>query len=64
MFTELSSSLNFNNTVNVIEKRKDLFSSTASNIQIREKIYKYNNKKYNVYKKHLRIFEKEYEWLK
>ena len=32
LFTELSSSLNFNNTVNVIEKRKDLFSK-IKNIQ-------------------------------
>ena len=31
-------------------KRKDLFTSTASNIQIRQKIYKYNDTKYNVYK--------------
>ena len=45
-------------------KRKDLFSSTASNIQIREKIYKYNNTKYDVYKKHLKEFEQEYNWLK
>ena len=44
-------------------KRKDLFSNTASNIQIREKIYKYNNK-YNVYKKYIKKFEQEYSWLK
>ena len=45
-------------------KRKDLFSSTASNIQIREKIYKYNDEKYNVYKKYIKKFEQEYKWLK
>ncbi len=45
-------------------KRKDLFSTTASNIQIREKIYKYKNAKYDVYKKHLKEFEHEYDWLK
>tara|TARA_A100001011_G_scaffold372785_1_gene431559 strand:+ start:420 stop:1817 length:1398 start_codon:yes stop_codon:yes gene_type:complete len=45
-------------------KRKDLFSTTASNQQIREKIYKYNNAKYEVYKKHIKEFEQEYDWLK
>ena len=44
-------------------KRKDLFSNTASNIQIREKIYKYSNK-YDVYKKYIKKFEQEYSWLK
>ena len=45
-------------------KRKDLFSTTASNIQIREKIYKYKKEKYDVYKERLKKFEQEYEWLK
>ena len=45
-------------------KRKDLFSATASNVQIREKIYKYDNSKYNVYQKHIKEFEKKYTWLK
>ena len=44
-------------------KRKDLYSSTASNIQIREKIYDYNKLKYNDYKKNLKEFEQKYEWL-
>ena len=44
-------------------KRKDLYSSTASNIQIREKIYDYNKLKYNDYKKYLKEFEQKYEWL-
>ena len=45
-------------------KRRDLFSTTASNIQIREKIYKYNNTKYDVYRNHLKQFEQDYSWLK
>ena len=45
-------------------KRKDLFSNTASNIQIREKIYHYDDKKYDTYKKYLKKFEQEYSWLK
>ena len=45
-------------------KRKDLFSNTASNIQIREKIYHYDDKKYETYKKYLKKFEQEYSWLK
>jgi len=44
-------------------KRTDLFSKTASNIQIREKIYKYDNDKYNVYKKFIKEFENEYSWI-
>ena len=40
-------------------KRKDLLSMTASNIQIREKIKKYDNKKYNAYKNHVQDFEKK-----
>ena len=45
-------------------KRKDLFSATSSNIQIREKIFKYNEEKYNVYKDYLKKFEQDYNWLK
>tara|TARA_Y100000591_G_C21606582_1_gene580647 strand:- start:94 stop:810 length:717 start_codon:yes stop_codon:yes gene_type:complete len=45
-------------------KRKDLFSTTASNIQIREKIYNYKDAKYSVYKKYITDFENEYRWLK
>ncbi len=44
-------------------KRKDLISKTASNIQIREKIYKYDNEKYQIYKKFIRKFEGKYSWL-
>ena len=45
-------------------KRKDLFSTTASNIQIREKIYEYDHDKYEVYKKYIKKFEEKYNWLK
>lgn len=45
-------------------KRKDLFSKTASNIQIREKIYEYDKKKYIEYKKYIEDFKNQYEWLK
>tara|TARA_Y100000389_G_C17427444_1_gene500436 strand:+ start:330 stop:1733 length:1404 start_codon:yes stop_codon:yes gene_type:complete len=44
-------------------KRTDLFSKTASNIQIREKIYRYDKDKYNVYKKFIKGFENKYSWL-
>lgn len=45
-------------------KRKDLFSTTASNVQIREKIYRYKNAKYSVYKKYIKEFEPKFSWLK
>ena len=43
-------------------KRKDLFSKTASNIQIREGIYKHSNDKYAPYKKILEKYQKKYSW--
>tara|TARA_B100001121_G_scaffold165983_1_gene145083 strand:- start:4740 stop:6131 length:1392 start_codon:yes stop_codon:yes gene_type:complete len=45
-------------------KRKDLFSSTASNIQIREKIFKYNKEKYLAYEKYIKEFSSDFHWLK
>jgi len=45
------------------QKREDLLVSTASNIQIREKIKKYDFEKYNSYKKLLENFESQYEWI-
>ena len=36
--------------------RKDLIISTASNIQVRKNIIKYNYKKYTPYKDFLKIF--------
>jgi len=43
-------------------KRKDLFSKTASNIQIRKGIYKHSNDKYAPYKKILEKYQKKYSW--
>ena len=43
-------------------KRKDLISKTASNIQIRESIYKHSLKKYLPYKKYLEDYGKKYSW--
>ena len=48
--------LNFNN-------RKDLLISTASNIQIRDNIKKYDKDKYKPYKNLLKSFSNKYEWL-
>jgi len=45
-------------------KRKDLFSKTASNIQIREAIYKQSSKKYLPYKEFLMDYGKKYSWFK
>ena len=41
-------------------KRKDLFSKTASNVQIREAIYKHSANKYLPYKKLLNKYGKKY----
>ena len=43
-------------------KRKDLFSKTASNTQIREGIYKHSEDKYVPYKKLLNKYGKKYSW--
>ena len=43
-------------------KRKDLISKTASNIQIREAIYKHSFEKYMPYKKLLVEYGKKYSW--
>ncbi len=43
-------------------KRKDLTSKTASNIQIREAIYKHSSKKYSPYKKLLKEYSEKYMW--
>ncbi|WP_415320807.1 sulfotransferase [Candidatus Pelagibacter sp. Uisw_092] len=44
-------------------KRKDLFSSTASNIQIRSSLRKYDQDKYKPYKHILKNFIDKYDWL-
>ena len=43
-------------------KRKDLISKTASNIQIRDSIYKHSLKTYLPYKKYLKDYGKKYSW--
>ncbi len=43
--------------------RKDLLISTASNIQIRENIKKYDNEKYKPYRGYISIFKNKYSWL-
>ena len=43
-------------------KRDDLYSKTASNVQIREKIYKHSLEKYLPYKKFLDKYGKKYSW--
>ena len=45
-------------------KRKDLFSKTASNIQIRKPIFKNSPGKYLIYKKYLNEYGKKYSWFK
>lgn len=46
------------------QKRKNLFSSTASNNQIRAGIQSYNNKKYKNYQFLIDNYRSKYEWLK
>ena len=43
-------------------KRKDLISKTASNVQIREAIYKHTSNKYSPYKEYLNKYGKKYSW--
>ena len=45
-------------------KRKDLVSKTASNIQIREGVYKHSLERYLPYKSLLNEYEKKYSWFK
>ena len=45
-------------------KRKDLFSKTASNIQIRSAIYKHSLEKYLPYKEFLTQYGQKYSWFK
>ena len=44
-------------------KRKDLFSSTASNIQIRSNLHGYDQDKYKSYEYLLKFFINKYDWL-
>ena len=43
-------------------KRKDIISKTASNVQIREAIYRHYLDKYLPYKKYLDKYGKKYSW--
>ena len=43
-------------------KRKDLFSKTASNIQVRKPIYKHPSDRYLPYKEYLNKYGKKYSW--
>ncbi len=43
-------------------KRKDLISKTASNVQIRNAVYKHSLKKYLPYKKYLSKYGEKYSW--
>ena len=55
--------LKWNETVLDFYKRKDLYVSTASNIQIRNSINKYDYEKYKSYKDFLKKFNTEYDWI-
>ena len=43
--------------------RKDLLISTASNIQIRENVKKYDTDKYKPYREYISLYKKKYTWL-
>jgi len=55
--------LKWNERVLDPNSRKDLLISTASNIQIRSSIQKYNHEKYRPYKEFLKKFSHEYTWI-
>ena len=55
--------LEWNDTALEFYKRKDLFSSTASNVQIRSNLYKYDREKYRPYKEFLKKFSHKYNWI-
>ena len=55
--------LDWSDKVLDFHNREDLLISTASNIQIRDNIKKYNNDKYKPYKNLLKNFSKKYKWL-
>ena len=55
--------LKWNEKVLKFYKREDLIVTTASNIQIRENINKYDFEKYEPYKEFLKIFSGKYDWL-
>ena len=56
-------SLDWSDKVLDFYNREDLLISTASNIQIRDNIKKYDNDKYKPYKILLKNFSRKYKWL-
>ena len=57
------SNLKWNEKVLDYYSRKDLLISTASNIQIRSNIQKYDHEKYRPYKEFLKKFSHKYPWI-
>ena len=57
------SNLKWNEKVLDFYSRKDLLISTASNIQIRSNIQKYDHEKYRPYKEFLKKFSHKYPWI-
>ena len=55
--------LKWNEKVLDYRNRKDLLLSTASNIQVRGNIQKYNHEKYRPYKEFIKKFSNEYTWI-
>ena len=55
--------LKWNKNVLDFYKRKDLLISTASNIQIRNNINRYDYEKYKPYKDLLKKFIHKYDWI-
>ena len=57
------SNLKWNEKVLDFYSRKDLLISTASNIQIRSNIQKYDHEKYRPYREFLKKFSHKYPWI-
>ena len=55
--------LKWSNQILQFQKRENLLISTASNIQLRESIKKYDFEKYKSYKKLLKNFTVKFEWI-
>ncbi len=55
--------LTWNENILNFYKRKDLYSKTLSFNQIRSKVLKYNNKKYQPYFSLINEYKDKYEWL-
>jgi tetratricopeptide (TPR) repeat protein len=55
--------LKWNEEVLNFYNRKDLHITTASNIQVRKKINKYDYEKYRYYKEFLKAFSGKYDWI-